>query len=146
MNGVAHGSTGLRGGCSCGRVRIVAAGPPAWVGICHCGSCRRATGGVLVAACGFPRRAVRIEGDSLRYFASSADVRRGFCANCGTSLCYESDRWPDDIHLMVGALQEPDELRPQFHIFAAERLNWLCLADPLPRYRTTPSAGELVPE
>jgi hypothetical protein len=88
---------------------------------------------------------VRIEGDSLHYFASSSGVRRGFCAACGTSLCYENERWPDDLHLMLGALEEPNGLAPQFHIFTEQRLKWLCLADPLPRYRTTPSAGELMP-
>lgn len=132
----------FRGRCMCGKVRFEAKGAPSWVGICHCASCRRATGGALVAACGFRRGTVSIVGKAMRYFASSPGVRRGFCASCGTSLSYESERWPTDIHLMLGAFDEPDTLVPEFHIFVTDRLPWLCLADDLPRYRTTPSAGE----
>ena len=45
---------------------------------------------------------------------------------------------------MIGALDDPDALKPAFHIFAGEKLSWLCLADELIRYRTTPGDGEVV--
>ncbi len=45
---------------------------------------------------------------------------------------------------MAGAFDEPEILEPEFHIFAGEQLPWLCLADPLPRFRTTPSAGDIL--
>jgi hypothetical protein len=130
--------------CLCGAIGLRAAGSPSWVGLCHCQSCRRATGGVLVAAAGFPRDAVKIERGQPNYYASSPGVRRGFCRACGTALSYENERWPKDIHLMIGAFERPELLRPQFHIFAQERLPWLNLADGLPKYRTTPSDGQLM--
>jgi hypothetical protein len=129
----------LAGGCLCGAVRFTATGFPSWIGICHCDSCRRATGGTLIAAAGFARSAVEIAGESLRYIASSPGVRRSFCFRCGTSLSYENERWPADIHLMVGAFDDPKPLAPAFHIFAREQLPWLHLTDALPRYPTTPS-------
>ena len=130
--------------CLCGAIGLSAAGAPLWVGLCHCRSCRRATGGVLMAATGFPRQAVSIERGQMSYYASSPGVRRGFCGTCGTSLSYENARWPGDIHLMIGAFERPDALQPQFHIFAEDRLPWLKLADGLPQYRTTPSEGRLM--
>lgn len=132
--------------CLCGAVAIKARGAPSWIGLCHCESCRRASGGVLIAAAGFPRSAIAVERGSLSYYASSPGVRRGFCANCGTALSYENERWREDIHLMIGAFDEPALLKPQFHIFAEEQIPWLKFADGLPRYRTTPSAGELIEE
>lgn len=57
-------------------------------------------------------------------------------------MAYHSERWPEDIHLFAGAFDEPEKLAPQFHVFAGERLPWLNLSDQLPRYKTTPSAGE----
>ena len=78
------------------------------------------------------------------YYASSPGVRRGFYSRCGTALSYENRRWAGDIHLMVGAFEAPETLKPQFHVFAQERLPWLHLDDGLPRYRTTPSAGEMM--
>ena len=130
--------------CLCGAIGLSAAGAPLWVGLCHCRSCRRATGGVLMAAAGFPRQAVSIERGQMSYYASSPGVRRGFCSTCGTALSYENERWPGDIHLMIGAFERPDALQPQFHIFAEDRLPWLKLADGLPQYWTTPREGRLM--
>jgi hypothetical protein len=136
-----------RGGrCLCGAVQFTATGEPLFVAFCHCESCRRATGGALVAACGFRRADVAFGDAAPSYYESSPGVRRGFCPRCGTSLTFESARWPDDVHLMVGNFDAPAELAPGCHVFAAERLPWLHLADGLPRYRTVPSAGDLLPE
>jgi hypothetical protein len=46
--------------------------------------------------------------------------------------------------MMVGAFDEPRTVEPSFHIFAEHRLPWLCLSDDLTRYRTTPSAGDVM--
>ena len=132
-----------RGGCLCGTVRFAAGGAPDWVAICHCRSCRKATGGALVTAAGFKREAVTLGGATFATYTSSPGVQRHFCRTCGTSLAYENTRWAGDIHLMAGAFDTPERLRPLFHVFAGERLPWLCLTDDLPRYRTTPSAGDL---
>ncbi|MBL8669559.1 MAG: GFA family protein [Alphaproteobacteria bacterium] len=134
------------GRCLCGAVTFAAAGEPGWVGICHCESCRRATGGVLVAAAGYKRDAVRFAGAAPMAYESSPGALRRFCARCGTALSYESEQWPDDVHLMVGAFDRPQDLAPRFHVFAQERLPWLRVADDLPRFRTTPSAGEVLPD
>lgn len=136
------GERSWSGGCMCGEVHFVAKGPVSWAGICHCSSCRRATGGALVAAVGFPRTGVTFTGKKPSTYASSPGVLRSFCSECGTSLAYQNKQWPDDIHLMVGAFDEPEILEPEVHIFADERLPWLCLSDPLPRFKTTPSASD----
>jgi hypothetical protein len=131
------------GRCACGSVAFEAHGWPNWVGICHCATCRRATGGISIAAAGFAKESVRMEGPTLAEFASSPGVVRSFCAACGTSLSYRSARWPDDVHLMVGALDRPEALQPQFHIFFDERVPWACPSDDLPKYRSTPGEGIL---
>lgn len=131
-----------RGRCLCRAIGFTTTGAPLFVALCHCESCRRATGGALVAACGFRRRDVAFDGMAPTYYTSSPGVRRGFCPRCGTSLTFESTRWPDDVHLMVGNFNAPEDFAPQCHVFAAERLSWLHIADGLPRYRTTPSAGD----
>ena len=131
------------GGCMCGAVRFQADGQASWIAFCHCASCRRSSGGILNAAAGFPKSAVQFVGHPSAY-ESSPGVKRLFCASCGTSLAYQSELWAEDIHLFVGSFDDPVALKPEFHIFAEERLDWLPLSDQLPRYRTTPSAGHLV--
>jgi hypothetical protein len=90
------------------------------------------------------KTAVTIGGEGLQEFASSPGVKRGFCRHCSTSLSYRNQLWPEDIHLMLGAFDEPASLEPQLHIFVGEQLPWLCLTDQLTRYRTTPSAGDVM--
>ncbi len=133
------------GRCHCGAISFAATGEPLFVVLCHCESCRRSTGGALAAACGFRREDVAFADMVPTYYASSPGVRRGFCPRCGTSLTFESTRWPDDIHLMVGNFDAPGDFTPQCHVFAGERLPWLHFADGLPHYRTVPSAGDLMP-
>jgi hypothetical protein len=134
-----------RGRCLCGAVRFSAQGKPDWVAICHCESCRRATGGIVTAVAGYPRERVQFEGEQHRIYESSPGVRRGFCAKCGSSLTYEGARWPDDVHVLVAAFDRPEDFPPQVHVFAAECVSWLKLRDNLPRFRTFPSEGTLLP-
>jgi hypothetical protein len=134
-----------QGHCHCGGIRFTAIGEPLFVVLCHCESCRRSSGGAVAAWCGFRSEDVALAGIAPTYYASSPGVRRGFCPRCGTSLTFESTRWPDDIHLMVGNFENPADFRPQCHVFAGERLPWLHIADGLPQYRTVPSAGDLMP-
>ena len=137
--------TARHGRCHCGAVQFAAIGEPLFVAFCHCESCRRSTGGAVVAASGFRREDVAFAGAAPTYYTSSPGVRRGFCARCGTSLTFESTRWPDDVHLMVDNFESPESFTPQCHVFAGERMPWLRFADGLPRYRTVPSAGDLLP-
>ena len=133
----------LKGGCLCGTVQFETTANPTWVGICHCGSCRKAIGGAVNGACGFPKSSVNLKGSSLRYFESSSGVHRGFCSKCGTSISYENDQWSEDIHLMIGAFDCPELLEPDFHIFTKDQLDWMNVTDNLVRYETTPSDGNI---
>lgn len=116
-----------QGGCLCGAVRFVAEGPPKWTGYCHCRSCRKHTGAPVSAYAGFDADRVRFIKGSLGRFASSPGVQRGFCAACGSTLTYEGERWPTEIHVHVGAFDDPGPFAPQDHAFADERVPWLPL-------------------
>lgn len=116
------------GGCLCGAVRFTAEGAPKWTSYCHCRSCRRHTGAPVSAYAGFERDKVRFTRDAPAYFASTPGVRRGFCSHCGSTLTYEGDRWPSELHLHIGAFDDPATLAPAGQAFAEERLPWLHLS------------------
>ena len=103
----------LQGRCLCGALRFTAEGPPKWTSYCHCQSCRRHTGAPVSAYAGFEATKVRLDGE-LTYFSSSPGVRRGFCGRCGSTLTYEGDRWPGEIHLHIGAFDDPSTLAMVF--------------------------------
>jgi hypothetical protein len=75
------------GSCLCGEVHIRAGSISKAVGVCHCGMCRKWTGGPMMAVeCGTDVEFENLE--SITTFSSSAWGERGFCGKCGSSLFY----------------------------------------------------------
>lgn len=122
------------GRCLCGDVTYVFRGAPKWQAYCHCESCRRSTSAPVAAFLGVARGAFRFTGKAPAAYPSSPGVRRLFCARCGSPTAYESERWPDEIHLYAASLVDPEAYRPQGHVHAAERLSWFDVKDDLPRH------------
>lgn len=77
----------LTGRCLCSAIEFQAKGAKLDVGACHCGMCRRWTGGPFMAIdCGTD---VSIQGEeNIGVFDSSPWAERGFCTKCGTHLFY----------------------------------------------------------
>lgn len=131
----------IEGHCLCRAVVFEYEAEPNWTLYCHCESCRRATSSPMTAWISVPRRAFRFTNGAPRYFKSSPDVTRGFCAVCGSPLTYESTRLPDEIHLYAAALADPSRVAPSRHVFVEKQLPWLEIADQLPRFATTSRGG-----
>lgn len=123
-----------RGHCLCGEVTYEYEGPENWRAHCHCESCRRNTSSAFTTFMGVPRSACRFTGRPLSVYVSSPGVRRLFCSNCGTPMAYETDRYPDEIHLYAASLENPENFEPRFHVHYAERLSWADINDGLRRY------------
>jgi len=117
--------TTYQGGCLCGAVRFEADGAPKWTGLCHCASCRKHTGAPVAGFAGYESGKVRFVVGAPVYFASSEGVRRGFCGSCGATLTYEGAPWPGEIHLHIGAFDDPAAFAPKGQGFPEERLPWL---------------------
>ena len=126
----------LRAACLCGAVRLEADPPSKFLAHCHCENCRRAHGAAFVTWIGFPRAAFRVAGgaDELARYATDTGATRSFCRRCGSTLLYESPRWPDDVHVAAGALLDPPDRAPGAHVYADRAVGWCALADELPRY------------
>ncbi|MGN6527056.1 MAG: GFA family protein [Burkholderiaceae bacterium] len=106
----------VTGGCLCGDVRVVAAGRPYRVGLCHCLDCRKHHGALFHASAIFPREAVAVEGET-REFAG-----RSFCPRCGSSVFARSG---DEVEVSLGALDAPDRFAPTYELWTIRRESWL---------------------
>jgi hypothetical protein len=109
----------INGGCQCGAVRFSAERLGA-SSICHCRMCQRATGG-------FFGPYVDAEGltwtrGAPKYFASSEQVRRGFCDACGTPLTFEMG---DNKGVTIGALDEPEAAPPTTQLVWPAKLSYV---------------------
>ena len=126
--------TALEGGCLCGNVRYRVTGPPKWAGHCHCRSCQRATGAAFASWAGLHAGDLEVTAGELSIHHSSPGVSRGFCATCGTSLTYANESaWPDEIHILIATLDNPETVTPKVHAYTADQIEWIKLDDGLRR-------------
>jgi hypothetical protein len=124
----------IEGGCLCGAVRYRATGTAYGITHCHCKTCRRASGAPFVTWAGFDSdRFTFIKGQPASY-ASSANVIRTFCSNCGTALTYERSDLSGSIDVTLGSMDDPEALTPEDHTWTESRLSWISLGDQLPAH------------
>jgi hypothetical protein len=104
----------MEGQCLCGAVHIRSKANTE-VEACHCGTCRRWSGGPLLAIhCGTN---VKIEGESnIQVFNSSAWAERGFCKTCGTHIFYRLKRSNEYI-VPAGLFQKQEGLELTEQVF-----------------------------
>jgi hypothetical protein len=114
------------GGCLCGAVRYTATAAPSATSLCHCRSCRLASGAPSVAWVVFAVQDVAFEGERTAY-ASSPGVTRTFCGRCGTSLTWQRDDRADTIDLQTATLDDPDAFPPAKEIWVGEKIAWEAL-------------------
>lgn len=113
------------GGCLCGAIRYEAEGPFNSVSICHCRSCRLASGSPTVSWFVLPCSRFRWLQGMPRLFASSPPVKRGFCSQCGTQLTYQHTDAPSEIEVTTLSLDEPGQVQPTREIWFSERVAWV---------------------
>ncbi|MFT4625088.1 MAG: hypothetical protein ACI8PZ_003754 [Myxococcota bacterium] len=113
------------GGCLCGAVRFTAVLKGAHIGACHCGMCRKWTGGPLMS---ITTELVRFDSDeSLRCYPSSQWAERGFCTQCGSSLFYRLKGTGRTI-LAFGSLDDSSGFELTHEVFVDERPSAYCFA------------------
>ena len=122
----------ITGRCMCGALTYRADAEPINVRVCHCTICQKATGAPFFARILVPLEAVQISGP-VRWYNSSTEVARGFCASCGSTLFSKRDS-NGVIGLGFGSLDNPNNFSPQEHIWVSEQQRWLRFVDKLPTY------------
>jgi hypothetical protein len=130
--------TAASGGCLCGAVRFRAEGKPSWTSYCHCQSCRRATGSPVAAFAGYPEDRFSYTRGSPQVFESSPGVWRSFCGRCGSPLTYRAEKYPGEVHILIGSLDAPEDFAPRAHVFCAERISWFETTDEARRFASLP--------
>ncbi|HEX2136955.1 MAG TPA: GFA family protein [Microvirga sp.] len=120
------------GGCACGAVRFTARGEPRRVGLCHCMTCRQASGSIFNAFAVYSRDAVELAGETGAW-ASSTRGRRHFCPRCGSQV-FARNEGSDEIEMRLGAFDEPNLFRPTYEAWIGRRESWFRTDAPLHGY------------
>jgi len=82
-----------------------------------------------------------VEDRGLKWYRASDHARRGFCAECGSTLFWQSDG-ADRIAIAAGSLDGKTGLVTAAHIFVADKGDYYQLDDSLPQYD---QSGDQVP-
>jgi len=123
----------LTGRCYCGAHSVSATAAPVVVTYCHCTDCRRLSGAPVSAFAGFAAGSLAYSpklGPGRSHFDG---VTRWFCEQCGSQLAASYDYIPDQLYTPVGLWDQADQLPPARHAHHTSRLDWMELADDLPR-------------
>jgi hypothetical protein len=133
----------LHGRCLCGAIRYRCGGDHKALTVCHCGMCRQ-WHGALGAYVGGTHADYQLEGaEHLRWYSSSAEAERGFCALCGSKLFWRSkDRTAMDV--TAGSLDQPTGLATTAHIWVRDKGDYYAMPDDASCF--VQSAGEAAQE
>jgi len=117
----------VNGSCFCGAIGFTATLPSKWCAHCHCSMCRKSHGAGYVTWVGFESGQVKITRgeDRLNWFDSSKGAQRGFCRTCGSSLFFRSERWPGELHIALGCMDDVIDRRPDANAFFDTHVDWM---------------------
>jgi hypothetical protein len=120
------------GGCLCGAVRYRVTGEAVARTLCHCVSCRRATGGASVGWAVFETKDhVLLEGEP-REYSTSPGIYWSSCPICGSLVGYRRDSRPGHRDITTATLDDPDLFPPTAEIWVTEKIGWETLDPALP--------------
>jgi hypothetical protein len=99
--------------------------------ICHCEECRRWHGHVSATTAVARDDLVLVKSRSLRWSLSARSdtgARRGFCAECGSSLFWDARAY-ETISIAAGTLDAPTGLRVASHWYVSQAGDYYELPD-----------------
>ena len=124
----------VTGSCFCGAVRFRIEMPTLGCAHCHCTMCRKHTGHFLVGV-NVKREDLTIHGEeSVGWYRSSPEVRRGFCKVCGSTLFWDAQKpGYEYISIAMGVFDGCTGLRMRGHIFVGDKGDYYEIDDGLPQ-------------
>ena len=128
------------GGCLCGAIRFEVTGEPYHTTYCHCRMCQRTSGSVLASWADFKEDTFRCTQGEIKYYKSSAYLKRGFCGNCGSTLV-QMPVEGDWVAVPSGSFDQPERFPMREHCGIESQIPWLKIEDDLPRKTTIEAMG-----
>jgi hypothetical protein len=116
--------------CACGEFRVIVTGDPVHVTICHCRDCQRRSGVPWTCNAHYARSDVRLEGAHKIYTRDGQEGRKmvnHFCPECGTTVCWMGERFPDLCGVTTGTFNDPAYPAPSVSVYEEAMYDWVVL-------------------
>ena len=117
-----------KGSCLCGKIQITIKEIDAHITVCHCQMCQKFHGGSMIALAPCRRDQVVFEDEQMRWYASSAWAQRGFCGQCGSSICYFAKE-TNHYYFAAGLFPDLSEAKLTEEIFTKDQPSYLHFAE-----------------
>lgn len=127
--------------CSCSALSVTCIGEPVRIGACHCNECQRRTGSVFGVAAYFHRDQITLIGDCKVYARTSDSGRRVenyFCPECGSTVAWNLELFPDLVAVAAGCFADPHLGSPQRAVWAKYKHDWVQFPEGVPQLETQP--------
>ena len=134
---IADDDFSAEGGCDCKAVRYRLTARPLFVHCCHCRWCQRESGAAFALNAMIETDKVELlKGEPVAVMTPSESGKGQTiyrCPDCHVALWSHYAGAGDKIcFVRVGALDNPDRLPPDIHIYTASKQPWVSLADGAP--------------
>jgi len=123
------------GGCLCGAIRYEFEPNDVRNWFCHCRMCQQFSGAVVTNNLVVYLKDFRWVQGEPAYFKSSKIARRGFCADCGSSLVF-APMHDEYLCVQMGTMDDPELQPPKGHYGIEGHISWLPIDDSLEITRT----------
>jgi hypothetical protein len=138
------------GGCTCRFVRYRMTTRPLFVHCCHCRWCQRETGAAFALNAMIEADRVRLLQGEVEVVDTPSNSGKGQkiarCPRCRIAVWSHYAGAGEAVSFVrVGALDEPDRLPPDIHIFTASKQPWVVLPPDVPAVAEYYKASEVWP-
>jgi hypothetical protein len=119
--------------CRCGAVEARCQGDPVRVSVCHCLICQQRSGSVLAVQARFAKEDVAILGSTKTFHRVNEEGTRSrflFCIECGCTIAYMVDNFPDLVAIPVGAFADPNFPAPHYSVYEGRKHAWVAVVGP----------------
>ena len=130
----------VKGHCECNRVSYEADCEILDLSHCHCSQCRRLHGAAFATFASIKTDKFRyLSGeDDIKNFASSDDLKRVFCRNCGSNILVSLNDVPEILYLSMGAIDGNPAHPEADHIYVGSKAPWYEITDGSVQYDEAP--------
>lgn len=125
--------------CACGQLSVTVEGEPAAVVSCNCTQCQKRTGSVFGVSAYFLKDQVQAIDGNHKAATRASDAGRAleghFCPDCGSTVFWYAEVFPDRIGLAVGCFADPTFPAPAAAIWVAQKHHWVSFPEGMPQLR-----------
>ncbi len=117
----------ITGTCLCKSVKYTLNGPIMAVANCHCNTCKKMSGAAFSTIAIVAEESLEItQGEKeLSAYVVSENATKYFCQSCGTPVFNVHKKFPGNLMLPVGALDDPAAVTPAINVYCESMLPWV---------------------